>query len=300
LYLGRDAEARELAERRGTEPHDHWDRTVAIDVAFGLGDAALAETLARLGWEDDPDDFLFERTKALLALGRFEEVRKILRREVERQAGGENRIRGHRLALLHLEAGLEPPAAGTKDPWSTLFRAGWFARKGSPQEAEEILSGLPAPLRAIPSVRRLAEWAQGEVFLAKGSTAEALERFAAAAPEPGKAESVEVAHLAGFLVERAARAHHEGGRFPEAEAFLERLGRTSGWSLLGSGALHAAQIRSGYDEARCLEERGDRARALEAYARFLRRWSTPDPAAPEVEEALRRYSRLSGSPWKPG
>ncbi len=300
LYLGRDAEARELAERRGTEPRDHWDRTVAIEVAFGLGDAALAERLARLGWEDDAEDFLFERAKALLALGRFEEVREILRREVERLPGGGNRIRGHRLALLHLEAGVEPPAAGTQDPWTALLRAGWLARKGSLQEAEPILSGLPPPVQAIPSVRRLAEWAQGEVLLAKGSTAEALARFAAAAPEPGKAESVEVALLAGFLVERAARAHLEAGSFPEAEALLGRLGRTSGWFLLGAGALQPAQIRSAYDEARCLEERGDKSRSTEAYARFLGRWSTPDPGAPEVEEALRRYARLAGSPWKPG
>ncbi|HKB16565.1 MAG TPA: hypothetical protein VKF62_10895, partial [Planctomycetota bacterium] len=207
---------------------------------------------------------------------------------------------GHRLALLQLETGLEPAAAAPQDPWSALFRAGWLARKGSAEEAEPILAGLPPAVRAIPSVRRLAEWAQGEVLLAKGSTAEALERFAAAAPEPGKAESVEVAHLAGFLVERASRAHLGAGRFPEAEALLERLGRTSAWFVLGAGALHAAQVRSGYDEARCLEERGDRARSIEAYARFLRRWSTPDPAAPEVEEALRRYAGLAGSPWKPG
>ncbi|HET6202748.1 MAG TPA: serine/threonine-protein kinase [Planctomycetota bacterium] len=300
LYLGRDAEARDLAQRRGREGRSHWDRAVAIDVAFGVGDAALAEELTGLGWEEDPDAFLFERTKALFALGRFDDVRAILEKEVRRIPERRNHIRGVRLALLHLDAGLEPPAAGPEDPWSALVRAGWLARLRRAEEAEASLAAIPPPVRAIPSVRRLADWAQGEILLAKGSAPGALGRFDAAAPEPGKAESVDVAHLAGFFVERAARAHLEEGDFDAAQALLQRLTRTSGWFLLGAGALAPAQVRSDYDEARCLEERGSKERAREAYARFLRRWPAPDPAAPEVEEALRRYARLAGSPWRPG
>jgi hypothetical protein len=86
------------------------------------------------------------------------------------------------------------------------------------------------------------------------------------------------------------------GQFQGAEHWLDRFERDRGYY----STRMVSKIRAWYDLARCREAAGDRDGALGWYRKFLSRWSTPDEAAPEIEDALRRFEVLAGKPWEGG
>ena len=152
-----------------------------------------------------------------------------------------------------------------------------------------------------PAIRRLVDWARGEIAEARGLDDVALGHFLGAAPGRGEVENEAVGHWAGLLVHRAGRALREAGRCQEAEQWLRRFDEEPElFRFLTeriSADSHIPMMRAWYDLGVCRYEQGDEQGALEYFEKLLSYWSTPDPAFPEIEDAVARYEALTGKRW---
>lgn len=87
-----------------------------------------------------------------------------------------------------------------------------------------------------------------------------------------------------------ARTYFQAGDLEKArEEFEKILGLTTG--RLYFGDIYA---KSFYTLGKIAEQKGDGAKALEHYRKFLDLWKNADPGIPEIEDARTRLAGLKG------
>ena len=169
-----------------------------------------------------------------------------------------------------------------------------YAFAGRPQKARALLTEYEREVK--PIYRRWAEpfrrWAWGQVALAEGRVADAVREFEAFAS--ANARGCKPCGLAAL-----AQAYDRGGRSDSAIAVYERYITTPaidrlGWILSpGSDGTQLALAHRRLGEL--YEQRGDRERARDHYARFVELWRECDPelrpAVIEVKKRLRQLGR---------
>ncbi len=295
LILGRNDEAMERVREQGFRPRLNRDRFIAVNTALALGDAELSYELALKGWEGR--GYTKYQVRGLTALGRFDEARALLEEARELSDDPDN----WGFSRLRFQLGMEPAGPSHDSSISKCRRAAWLARQGRLDEAEDMLETIAPSVLRRPRMRRVVDWARGEIAEARGLDDVALEHFLAAAPGRGEVENETVGHWAGFLVHRAGRALREAGKCQEAQQWLRRFDEEPElFRFLTeriSADSHIPMMRAWYDLGVCRYEQGDEQGAREYFEKLLSYWSTPDPAFPEIEDALARYEALTGKRW---
>ncbi len=173
--------------------------------------------------------------------------------------------------------------------------AGVYAAAGKSKRARELLTEYE---REVPLMyRRRAEparrWAWGQVAIAEGRTDDAIREFQAyASAIPRDCKPCGLAAL--------AQSYDRAGAADSAIAVYERYLRTPdvmrlAWVLrLGNDATQLAPAHKRLGEL--YEQRGERERARQHYARFVELWSECDPelrsAVIEVRQKLQNLGEL--------
>ena len=202
--------------------------------------------------------------------------------------------RQSRRGLETVEAALRRyPLASLKPmdrPYLSLAVA--YAVAGKPHKARELLTEYEREVQ--PMYRRRAEpfrrWAWGQIATAEGRTADAvseLESFASANPRDCKP--------CGLAV--LAQAYDRAGKRDSAITTYERYIRTPDIMRLavilrlGNDGTQLAPAHKRLGEL--YEQRGDRERARDHYARFVELWKDCDPELrPAVNEVKQRLTQL--------
>ena len=190
------------------------------------------------------------------------------------------------IALERVSAALSRHPLATLDPldrpYSALAR--FYAEAGKPDEARRLLAEYQ---RIVPAGVRRADaeehGAEGAVALADGRTQEAIAGFRSWHDESG----CEACGLFGI-----ATAYQKANRPDSAIAYYERSANVHAMDRIYGDAftLAAAYQRLG----ELYEARGDRAKALSYYGRFVALWKTADPELqPIVRDVRARITRLS-------
>jgi len=191
-------------------------------------------------------------------------------------------------ALAELKA-VVPDARGRSSEYGALrLLATAEARIGQLADARQTLSTLEAAVAKVPGGQQkmLLDWARGEVALAAGDHAGAIEtltRAANAMPARGLVTSP-TSHVDLWF--SLASAGLAAGRDADAAPWLERIvnaGHEHVWGF-------TSYVRGHYLLARIYEKRGDRARANQLYTRFLDFWRDGDMDRIEIADAQRKLS----------
>ncbi len=191
-------------------------------------------------------------------------------------------------AAANLEAVL-PDARGRESEYNALrLLAVAQARAGRVAEARQTLTSLGAVVARVPggSQKLQLDWARGDVALAAGDTAaaiEALTRAAGTLPARGFVTSPGPHVDLWFSL---ASAYLAAGRGADAQPWLERIvnaGHEHVWAF-------ASYVRSHYLLAGLYEKSGDHARANQLYTRFLSFWRDGDMDRAHVADAQRKLA----------
>jgi tetratricopeptide (TPR) repeat protein len=170
-----------------------------------------------------------------------------------------------------------------------------YATAGRPQQARLVAAEGERALRASGLVgerllsgrfhRMLGDGLQGILLLQEGKFDESVWRFRRA----------QAAFAALWWVPELAVAVDRGGAADSALALYERyLGSTWNFRLYPDGHHLAPMVRRAGE---LYEARGDRARAAQAYQRFVALWRDADPVLqPQVAEVRRRLADVAGEP----
>jgi eukaryotic-like serine/threonine-protein kinase len=182
-----------------------------------------------------------------------------------------------------------PDARGRFSEYDTLrLLAVAQARAGRLADARQTLTSLEAAVAKVPGgpQKLQLDWARGEVALASGDHAaaiEALSRAAGTLPAPGLVTNP-VPHVDLWF--SLASAYLAAGRDADAQTWLERI-VNSGYERVWG---FASYVRSHYLLAGLYDQRGDHARANQLYTRFLHFWRDGDMDRSHVADAQRKLA----------
>jgi tetratricopeptide (TPR) repeat protein len=264
-----DAEAVNRAFGESPNPFERWGGPMMssiVSVAHGDGAAALADVdrAARVS-EASVDNRIsarLARAGLLLSVGKPEE------------------------AVSDLKAGL-PEARGRSSEYDALrLLAVAQARAGRLADARQALTSLEAAVAKVPggSQKLQLDWARGEVALASGDHATAIEALSRAAGASPARDPVTSPGSQVDLWFSLASAYLAAGRAADAQPWLERIvaaGHERVWGF-------ASYVRSHYLLAGIYDKRGDHARANQLYTRFLSFWRNGDMDRAQVTDAQRK------------
>lgn len=175
-------------------------------------------------------------------------------------------------------------------PYVGLSR--YFARAGRLNEAARLLAeydrDVPEGLRGANGERLGAE---GDLLLARGRIADAIGRYQAWYDDPGWC-CFRAAQAGLFEI---ATAYEQAHRPDSALAYYERVVTTPSFDRVYGDQLVLGPILKRLGEL--YEARGDRAKALDYYGRFVDLWKDADPELrPIVADARAALRRLSAEP----
>jgi serine/threonine-protein kinase len=165
-----------------------------------------------------------------------------------------------------------------------------YAQARRPDRARAVLAQFAADLRDTSLTRASAPAVHsvlGEIALAEGRPLVALEEFRRADRLPdGPVHSCAICRDADV-----GRAFDQAGMADSAIAAFERYLETPQWSRIGMDARYTPRILRRLGEL--YEAKGDRAKAIEYYERFVALWRSADPELqPRVAQARRRIEAL--------
>jgi tetratricopeptide (TPR) repeat protein len=286
-------------------------------LASAVGDYRNAELRARAFKERHPDTQ--DRRSALLQLAAIAGARGALAESERylREAMSVSAVGAHGATYLEDAVPLgfldiwfrRQPLAGLKTVESALGRypltvlkpldrpylslAFVYAVAGQPEKARALLTEYEREVK--PLFRRGDEakrrWTWGHVAMAEGRFIEAVADFQAFAASPRNCRPCGLASL--------AQAYDKAGQPDSAIAVYERylsppdLFRLSEELIIGNDATQLAPAHKRLGEL--YEQRGDRERAREHYARFVKLWKDCDPELrPAVNEVKQRLRQLGG------
>ena len=98
-----------------------------------------------------------------------------------------------------------------------------------------------------------------------------------------------------MLTDPLAKAYYQSGDLDKALSTYEEI-RSMVWATYHWGDIY---VKSFYMLGKIWEQKGDGAKAIEHYEKFLELWKNADPGLPEVEDAKMKLAGLK-SPAKPG
>jgi len=127
----------------------------------------------------------------------------------------------------------------------------------------------------------------GKIELEKGESSRAI-TFLNQAVDSLYAPNENHPNIHSFFINSLAQAHFNAGNLNEAQENFERI------HSLASGRLEDGDFyaKSFYMLGKICEQRGDTAKAVEHYEKFLDLWKDADPGLAEVEDAKRRLAEL--------
>lgn len=161
-----------------------------------------------------------------------------------------------------------------------------LASAGRPDEAESLLEEARRQHAADGVV-----WNESDGVLARAIIERVRGREDRALEALRRVE--ELGRFSGQVDLERARVHEQAGRPDSALAAYERVLASTGFDRLPLDLLHLGFVLQRTGELH--DERGDRARALEYYARFVELWQDADPELqPRVESVRRRMAALMG------
>ena len=168
------------------------------------------------------------------------------------------------------------------------FFAEAFVRAGQPARAravvEEFRKGMAAIERPAPFDQAMFLVADANVTAAEGRPADGLQLFTQGCDLIRSRYALCNAHP------DAARLFQQAGMTDSATAVLERYFALEGFRA-GLVAQYAADLRR---LGELYEAKGERAKAIEAYGKFVDIWKNADPELqPMVKDARERIARLS-------
>ena len=218
---------------------------------------------------------------------------------VERQQPGDYLLFSSQMARIDLRYRNQPAAAlaritsalsrfplASMDPLDRPYSqlAMLYAEAGKPDEARRLLSEND---RVVPAGRRKADFdrfgAEGAVALAEGRTQDAIASFRSWHDESGCV-------WCGFF--GMGQAFQKANQPDSAIAYYERAVNAKAWNRVFGDAFDLAATYQRLGEL--YEARGDRAKALDYYGRFVDLWKTADPELqPIVRDVRARMARLS-------
>ena len=143
----------------------------------------------------------------------------------------------------------------------------------------------------VPKVANVRQnWLQAEILMAEGSPDEAIQviRSIEYPLTPQLRVDPIMIYNMPFLQDTLARAYYQNGQLDEAIAEYER--KTNFDPQSKNQRLVHPKYR--YLLAKLYEEKGNAARAIEHYGRFLELWKDADPGLPELDDAKKRLDTL--------
>jgi len=179
-----------------------------------------------------------------------------------------------------------------------FFVSELYALAGRPDRARAVLARYENEVRdtslkrsQIPALQR----AQGEIALAERRPTEALQLFRMSDTLPDGPNG----WCAACIHAPIARAFDDAGMPDSAIAAFERFLALPGGLL--SHEMHPTYLAGTYKRlGELFEQRGDTARAVEYYDKFVALWDDADAdLQPRVEEVRRRVARLSSTDRRP-
>ena len=177
---------------------------------------------------------------------------------------------------------------GSFDPTFISELATIYARMGKTREASRLLNDMSSQaknLTALSALNRSDQGDQasiseveGEIALAKGRGAEAIERFELSLQFDSRASP-----------ERLAFAYRKLGKLQEAaEKYKEFVARFGG----AQGAEVERWILAHYELAQIYSELGDTQVAKEYYGKFFNIWKDAEPDIPILKKARAEYAKF--------
>jgi len=151
--------------------------------------------------------------------------------------------------------------------------------------ADEILALVQAGVKK--KTIRYYHLLMGKIELEKGESSRAI-TFLNQAVDSLYAPNENHPNIHSFFINSLAQAHFNAGNLNEAQENFERI------HSLASGRLEDGDFyaKSFYMLGKICEQRGDTAKAVEHYEKFLDLWKDADPGLAEVEDAKRRLAEL--------
>jgi len=162
--------------------------------------------------------------------------------------------------------------------------------KGILDEIESIIAQLEAA-DVLTWIKVRRDWLRSEISMAEGSPEEAIQIVKSIEYPPIPTLQIDpiMIYNMPFLQDTLARAYHENGQLDEGIAEYERKVRFDPQSD-DRRLIHPKYY---YLLAKLYEEKGDTAKAVEHYERFLELWKDADTGLPELEEAKKRLALLT-------
>ncbi len=183
-------------------------------------------------------------------------------------------------AVRELAAAVGISRLETLGPWWLQLAARAYARIGMLAEAAELYARAAEQFkeenREDQAVMNIL---QGEIALAKGNQAEAVDRL----------EKAYTLRTDNYVLECVANAYREIGDVDKAiEKYEQIIAKIDlGWEA------QDAWIQAHYQLGKAYQEKNDPARARQWYERFLALWKDADPDLPALQDARARIATLN-------
>ncbi len=157
------------------------------------------------------------------------------------------------------------------------------------ENIKSILSQLEAPGEKMEGKLR-HDWLHSEILIAEGSPDQAIEIYKNIVYPPFPSMRIDALGPYNLPTVRdtLARAYHASGQLDEAIAEYEQRSNFNPQS-------HDRRLihpRYRYMLAKLYEEKGETAKAIENYEKFLELWKDADPGLPELQDAEKRLNTL--------
>ena len=167
---------------------------------------------------------------------------------------------------------------------------GAYLESGSVDQALKTAQDLKDFIESGPNKKaiRYYDFLQGNIELKRRNFAKAIASLEKAnALLPSQRAVITDEHA--FFMEPLAAAYEKSGNLAKAREEYEKI------TTLTSGRFMYGDIyaKAFYRLGKIAEQRGDKAKAIESYRKFLALWKDADPGIPEVEEAKKRLTALS-------
>ncbi|MFI5235210.1 MAG: tetratricopeptide repeat protein, partial [Gemmatimonadales bacterium] len=161
-----------------------------------------------------------------------------------------------------------------------------YARAGDPARARQLLARFqqedPEFFRSVTAQSDLTS-ARGEIALAEGNTAAALQEFRDARPLIGNGALL----CTGCIAFDLSRAFDRAGQTDSAIAAFERYLATP--AILRTDGRDLAAVRKRLGEL--YDQKNDRPKAIEQYAAFVDQWKNADADLQPVVTSVRKRLR---------
>ncbi|MGH7481143.1 MAG: tetratricopeptide repeat protein [Longimicrobiales bacterium] len=232
-----------------------------------------------------------------MARGRYMAGAEHLRESVRRTQAAGARLSEYRdrlfLAVAYQGSGLQDRALAEIDDAYAIARAErleppflmyggrLLARAGRLEDADALLRDMGARAYSSPSDRSAYALLEGEIAMARGQHAAAIDALERAhSLQPGNE----------YYIASLADAYRAAGHADRAiERYRELASRrTTGWEA------QDPSFRASYELGRLMEEQGDTARAIEAYQTFADAWADGDSDLPMLVRTRARLAALTG------